>query len=268
VALIGHNTLREAVRQKLLLFLGMLGLALVVSSQWFREFDFGASELKFLADCGFGAMAFFGSSLVIAATAQLFFSEIENRTALTLLAKPVWRAEFILGKFAGIVALAGIFCALLTTLLAAIIWVRETEIMRLVPEAFPGGRAAHYSNLFFAGALQWLKLSVLGALMTLVASFAQTQLFTVATGFFVVVICHLQHLAQAAYSRGAGTFGSVVAAPLTLIFPDFQVFTIADSLAATDAPAWFDLVRICGYGGGYMVVACALAAWSFRHREI
>ena len=94
--LIAGNTVLEASRQKLFNFLLLLALALVAGVQGFRDFNFGAPELKFLADFGFGAMAFFGSALTIVATAQLFFSEIEQRTALTLLAKPVWRAEFIL----------------------------------------------------------------------------------------------------------------------------------------------------------------------------
>ena len=50
------------------------------------------------------------------AAAQLF-SELENRTALTLLAKPVWRAEFVLRKFLGSSSSLGIFCALLAALL-------------------------------------------------------------------------------------------------------------------------------------------------------
>src|SRR6185369_13242341 len=132
--LIAQNTLREAARQRLLLFLLFLALALVLGARWFRDFNFGAPELKFLADCGFGAMAFFGSALVIAATAQLFFSEIENRTVLTLLAKPVWRAEFVLGKFFGVIVVVGVFCALLTGLLAAVLWSREAALMRELPE--------------------------------------------------------------------------------------------------------------------------------------
>ncbi|MFM1748958.1 MAG: hypothetical protein RLZZ188_2624, partial [Verrucomicrobiota bacterium] len=81
-SLIARNTLREAARQRLFQFLLLLALALVLGARWLRDFNFGAPELKFLADCGFGAMAFLGSALTIAATAQLFFSEIENRTAL------------------------------------------------------------------------------------------------------------------------------------------------------------------------------------------
>src|SRR3954469_4467428 len=134
--LIARNTLQEAARQKLFNFLAILGLGLVASVQYFHDFNFGASELKFIADFGYGAMAFFGAALTIAATAQLFFSEIDNRTALTLLAKPVWRSEFILGKFLGIAALVGMFCVLLTVLLTAVLWWREGELMREFPDHF------------------------------------------------------------------------------------------------------------------------------------
>ena len=95
----------------------MFAVALVVSALLLGEFNFGASELKFLADFGFGALTFFGSLLAIIASAQLFFGEIENRTALTLLAKPVRRSEFILGKFVGVWAVSFLFCALVGTAL-------------------------------------------------------------------------------------------------------------------------------------------------------
>src|SRR3954467_14908376 len=65
--LIAQNTLLEAARQKLFNFLLVLALGLVIGARWFRDFNFGAPELKFLADCGFGAMSFFGAALTIAA---------------------------------------------------------------------------------------------------------------------------------------------------------------------------------------------------------
>lgn len=266
--LIAHNTLLEAFRQKLLNFLLFLALALVLGARWFRDFNFGAPELKFLADCGFGAMSFFGAALTVAATAQLFFSEIENRTALTLLAKPVWRAEFILGKFLGIAALVAIFCALLTTLLAAILWWREGELMREFPDNFAQGRVVSYGMVALAGFLQWLKLTVLASFALLVASFAQTQLFTVVTGFFILVICHLQYLAQDAYVRGGSWLGRLTAAGIAAIFPNFQLYAVADSLNAIDAPPFFHVARIGVYSLGYIGVACGLAVFSFRQREI
>lgn len=268
VLLIAHNTVLEAARQKLFHVLLLLAFGLVLGARWFRDFNFGAPELKFLADCGFGAMTFFGAALTISATAQLFFSEIETRTALTLLAKPVWRTEFILGKFIGIVAVVAVFCALLTALLIGVLWSRETELMRDYPENFAAGRMVSYGNVLFAGFLQWLKLSVLAALALLVASFAQTQLFTVIAGFCILVICHLQYLAQDAYTRGEPSLGRFAGRVLASVFPNFQLFTMADSIAAADGPPWADVGRLTVYALGYAAAACLLAVFSFRKREI
>lgn len=266
--LIAQNTLREAARQKLFNFFLFLALALVVGARWFRDFNFGAPELKFIADCGFGAMAFFGSALTVTATAQLFFSEIENRTALTLLAKPVWRAEFVLGKFLGIVALTALFCGLLTVLLGAVLWWREGELMRELPDNFAQGRAVSYTMVALTGFMQWLKLIVLGAFALLVASFAQTQLFTMVTGFFILVICHLQYLAQDVYERSGSAMGTLVSGFIAAVFPNFQMFVLADSLDAMDLPGWVVVGQIAAYGLGYVAVVCALAIFSFRRREI
>lgn len=268
VWLIARNTLLEASRQKLFSFLLLLALALVGGAQWFRDFNFGAPELKFLADLGYGAMAFFGAALTVTATAQLFFSEIENRTALTLLAKPVWRAEFILGKYLGVAAVAATFCALLTALLAAVLMARESVLMREFPEAFAQGRTLHFGDLVAAGFLQWLKLAVLAAFTLLVASFSQTQLYTVVTGFFVLVICHLQYLAQDSYARGGAVFAQTVAGLIGLMFPNFQLFNFADGVGAGIAVPWDRVARVGIYAVGYIAAACALAVYSFRKREI
>ncbi len=267
-SLIARNTLREASRQRLFQFLVLLALALVLGARWLRDFNFGAPELKFLADCGFGAMAFLGSALTIAATAQLFFSEIDNRTALTLLAKPVWRAEFILGKLLGVAALTAVFCALLTGLLSLVLAWREAELAALAPEAVTTGGGVSHAMVALGGLMQWLRLLVLAAFTLLVASFAQSQLFSVVTGFLVLVVCHLQHLAQESYARAGSAAGMLLSALISAVFPNFQVFLLVDSLSGADLPAVGDVIRVVLYGAGYAAAAAALAILSFRRREI
>jgi ABC-type transport system involved in multi-copper enzyme maturation permease subunit len=268
IRLIAGNTLLEAARQKLFSFLVLLAVALVASAQWFRDFNFGAPELKFVADFGFGSMAFFGAALTIAATAQLFFSELENRTVLTLLAKPVGRADFVLGKFLGVVVVAGIFCALLTALLTGVLWSRETTLMRELPDAFAGGRVLHLGSIAAAGLVQWSKLVVLAAFTLLIASFAQSQLYTVIAGFFVLVICHLQYLAQESYARSGSVLGQVVGGMIGWLFPNFQLFNLTDEVGAGGVLEWSRVARVELYALGYVVAACALAVYSFRKREI
>jgi ABC-type transport system involved in multi-copper enzyme maturation permease subunit len=268
VLLIAQNTVLEAARQKLLGFLLVLALGLVASARWFRDFNFGAPELRFVSDFGFGAMAFFGAVLAIAATAQLFFSEIENRTALTLLAKPVWRTEFILGKFFAVVGVVGVFCALLTVFLAVVLRWRESGLIAEFPEAFRNGRVLDFAALVVAGYLQWLKLGVLVALTLLVASFAQSQLYTVVMGFFVLVVCHLQYLAQEASVHSASSLARFFSGLIGLLFPNFQLFSLVDELGGGGVLPWARVARVTVYALGYVVAACALAVVSFRKREI
>jgi ABC-2 type transport system permease protein len=268
LGIIAGNTFLEAVRQKLFLFLLLLAAGLVASALFFREFNFGSSELKFISDFGFGALIFFGSALTITTTAQLFFSEIENRTALTLLAKPLWRAEFVFGKFLGVFAVIGVFCALTIGLMLALLYHRESQLMGASPEDFAGGRLIAYGDLVIVGLLQWLKFGVLTAIVLLIASFSNTNLFTVVTGFFVLVICHLQYLARDQWSNVDNTLLAGAVRALGLIFPNFQLFNLADEIGQGGGVSGAVALRIAGYGLAYIAVIGGLAVYSFRNREI
>jgi ABC-type transport system involved in multi-copper enzyme maturation permease subunit len=268
--LIAGNTFLEARRQKLFNFLLLLAVGLVAGVVYFQGFDFGSSELKFIFDFGMGALVFFGSALTITTAAQLFFSEIEGRTALTLLAKPVWRTEFVLGKFLGAWAVVGVFCALLTGLLAGLLWFRENSLMAANPDAFTHGRIIDYGDVMVAGTLQWLKFGVLTAATLLVASFASTNLYTVALGFFVLVICHLQAIAHQAYARLEESSHALrlVIETLARIFPNFQLFNLADQVGTSAGIDGLLALRVAGYALAYMVVFLGLAVVSFSRREI
>jgi ABC-type transport system involved in multi-copper enzyme maturation permease subunit len=268
LGLIAGNTFLEAVRQKLFLFLLFLAAGLVASALFFREFNFGSSELKFIADFGFGALVFFGSALTITTTAQLFFSEIENRTALTLLAKPLWRAEFVFGKFLGVFAVIGVFCALTIGLMLVLLWHREGQLMGMNPEAFEAGRIVAYGDLIVVGLLQWLKFGVLTAIVLLIASFSNTNLFTVVTGFFVLVICHLQYLARDAWGNVDNVVAALGVRALGLVFPNFQLFNLADEVGQGTGVATDVALRVAAYGLAYVGVIGGLAVYSFRNREI
>lgn len=264
---IALNTLREAMRERILSLLALLALIVVSGAQYLRDFHFGLPELKFIADLGLGTIAAFGTVLAVVMTAQLFFHEIEHHTVQTLLAKPVGRAEFILGKLLAVAVILGAFCGLLSVLLAGVLWLRETSLLRECPEAITGGRLINYAHLAAVGLLQWLKLLVLATLTLLVASYARTPLFTMVMGFAIFVICHLQHLAQAASARAGASAVGRVTAVVARVFPDFLLFHFADSAGANEAWPWDQLGRVALYGLGYASVAGALAVFCFRRRE-
>lgn len=268
VGAIARITLLEAVRQKVFNFLVVIAVAVVVSAQYLRELNFGSSELKFILDFGFGALAFFGSILAVVAAAQLFFGEIENRTALTVLARPVFRSEFMLGKFAGVAVVLLAFVALVVGVLMGVLWWRERELMVRLPDAFPAGSIVPYFGLVWFALLQWLKLSLVAAITMFIASYAQTNVYAIAMSFLVLVVCHLQYLARDAWQHADGLLARIGAGVIGLLFPNLQLFNFGDRLVGGDAIPAGTALGVAGYGLIYVLVFLGLSIFSFRRREI
>src|SRR2546430_3505355 len=86
-------------------------------------------EFQILKDISLGAMSIFTSLLAIVATARLIPQDIEDRTIYTILAKPVPRIEYLLGKLAGVVLLLAIGTLLMSGLFFAVLYTREQTVV-------------------------------------------------------------------------------------------------------------------------------------------
>jgi len=268
VRVIAELTVLEAVRQRLFGALLALAAGMIAGALLLREFNFGSSELKFITDFGFGAVTLFGTILAVVTAAQLFFAELESRTALTLLAKPVLRSEFVLGKFAGVAAVLALFTAVTTGVLVAVLWMRESALREIAPEAFEQGRLVQYGSIAAFALLQWLKFAVVAALTLVVAGFAHTNLYSVVLSFLVVLICHLQYLAHESWQKAASGVARIAALLLAAVFPNFQMFNVGDRIAAGQPIDPAVLGGSAAYGGLYLAVFLVLAIHVFRRREI
>lgn len=269
IALIAANTFLEAVRQKFVGFLLILALGLIASSNFFRQFNFEGGELKFIADFGFGAIILFGSIVAIVAAAQLFFSEIENRTALTMLAKPVYRSEFVVGKLFGVALMLLAFTVLMSFLLALMLWLREGDLVNRFPAEFPDGRVVNYDGIAAFALLQWLRFCILSAITVFIASFSNTNLYSVVVAFFITLICQLQYIAADYWGGIANPVARWSVYCLSLIFPNLQLFNVGDVLVAGDSGLPIATVAaIGGYAVIYISAFIGLAVFSFRTREI
>lgn len=269
--LIAGNTFLEAVRQRFFNSLLLIAFALVVSSTFFQQFDFGSSELKFIADFGFGALFFFGSILAITVTTQLFFNEMENRTALTLLAKPVHKFDFLAGKLLGVQLLMLAFAGILSLVLSGILFWRETELMgQMGPDVFSEGRIVRYVDILTFSFLQWLKFGLLGAVTLFVASFSNTNIYTITVSFCILVVCQLQYIAREAYADMTPGPARLLVQGLGLIFPNFQLFSVGDQLlfANQEVLPAVTVLQITLYACVYIAAFLLLAYLSFRRREI
>jgi ABC-type transport system involved in multi-copper enzyme maturation permease subunit len=101
ISSIAFNTFREAVRDRVLYNLVVFALLLVASSLLFGQISIGIERL-ILVNLGLTAISIFGIVIAIFIGIGLVSKEIEKRTLYTVLARPVRRWEFLLGKFFGL----------------------------------------------------------------------------------------------------------------------------------------------------------------------
>ena len=98
---IAGNTFRETVRDKILYNLILFALIMIFSSLALGQLTLG-NEDKVILNLGLAAISIFGTIIAIFIGTGLVYKEIEKRTVYALLAKPVRRAELIIGKYFGL----------------------------------------------------------------------------------------------------------------------------------------------------------------------
>jgi len=118
---IAHNTFREAVRQKLLYGLIFFTILLIIASSFLGQLSIANAETKIVKDMGLASIFIMGTFISLSMGISLVFKEIDRKTIYTILAKPVSRLEFILGKFLGLIFTVGVEIFLMTCLVFALL---------------------------------------------------------------------------------------------------------------------------------------------------
>lgn len=109
IVIIAHNTFRESVRDKVLLNLIIFVLLLIGGSLYFGELTIH-NEQKAMINLGLSVMLMFGFMIAVFIGTGLVYKEIDKRTIYSMLAKPIYRYEFIIGKFLGLGATLFVNC--------------------------------------------------------------------------------------------------------------------------------------------------------------
>ncbi len=106
-AAIARTTTKEAMSQPLFLVVLVIGIVALLLFPFVPYNTFG-DDLKMHKDGGLTVIMLLSIALAVWTASVSVSDEIEGRTALTLLSKPVGRRQFILGKFLGIVGTVAI----------------------------------------------------------------------------------------------------------------------------------------------------------------
>ena len=271
---VAANTFLEAVRQKVFAVLLIFGLVLLGGANYFAEFSF-QEQFKFLKDLGYAAISLTGLLVGLLGAAQLIPAEIERRTILTALCRPLRRWEFVTGKYLGLVSLLSVMLGVMGAVFWAVLRWKETQLIGMEGAGEEVVRAiqaeARDPRLWQAFVLVAAKLFVVSGLAVFFSTLATSTTFVVAMTLMVYLIGHLQSVAREQWlesGEAAGWGLKIFLAAVALLVPDFNLYSLIDEIVAGNAVAWRSTLQVVGYSAAYVGVLLAAAAWLFEGRDL
>lgn len=276
------NTFTELVRMKVFYFLLIFAFLAIGNSAFIARLEF-QEQFQMLKDICLGAMSVFTSLLAILATANFLPKDIEDRTIYTILAKPVSRFSYLLGKFLGILLLLALSVLLMAALFLAVLWLREQSVLAERLQQMQGAPpeemrlalkeitdSTFNANLAPGIVMIFMKAALLASLTLFLSTFATSGLFTILMASAVYFIGHLQATAREFWLGGVSVhwWSRLLAGAISLLFPDLQAFNFTDDVIA-GAPVPLDLfLQTAVLGVSYMIIYFLLSALVFSGREL
>jgi hypothetical protein len=156
---------REGTRQPMFWLLTGFGLIFMIVSPFIPYFTFG-EETKMLKGLGYDVIMLLSAVFAVLAASMSISEEIEGRTAITLMSKPVSRRQFLLGKYLGNLLAALLLTCLLFLPFIVVIWFKPSfEGEALPPPPWLAPARQSFSAVpdtilnFSLGAAEWLQLA-------------------------------------------------------------------------------------------------------------
>ena len=279
---IGRNTLTDLVRQKVFYFLLIFGLLVIGNSAFIAKLSF-QEQFQMLKDISLGAMSVFSSLLAILATANFLPKDMEDRTIYTILAKPVPRHCYLLGKLCGILALLAIAILLMSGLFLGVLWLGESAALAETRAQFASASpedlalaikevtaSTFNANLLPGILIIFIKAALLASLTLFISTFATSSIFTILMAVALYFIGHLQATAREYWLSGVDVewWSRLLTAIVALLFPDLQAFNLTDDIIAGTAISLKLFLGTAVLGGIYIAVYFALSAFVFSGREL
>lgn len=250
VAAIALNTVREAVRSKLLYTLLFFAVLLILSGIILASLSYVETE-RILQDVGLAAIRLFGVAIAIFVGVNLIYKEVDRRTVYTILSKPLTRAEFLLGKFVGLVLTIWMQMAIMVVVFAAVSLGMGAPL--------DWGHAAAF-------ALTAVELAVMVAIATFFSAFTTPML----ASYFSSAMWLVGNLTRNLRDLGAQTDVAWIEAAtrwLYRLLPDLRGFNLSleavHGLPIAASDVWLPLV----YGAGYTAVVLVAAVTVFERRD-
>ena len=247
---IAVNTAREAIRNKLLYTFLFFALAMMLFGVVLATISYVERE-RMMQDFAFASIRLFSVAIAIFVGVGLIHKDIDRRTVYTILSKPLSRAEFLIGKFTGLVLIIWLQVAIMALFFAVV------SLLMGAPLGF-----THLAAL----ALTAVELAIVVAFATLFSSFTTPLL----ASFFSCGIWIAGQLSRDLRDHGADSSSALVretTAWMHRILPDLESFNLSIQAAHELPIAASDIWLPALYGAGYVVIILASATLIFERRD-
>jgi len=251
IRVIAVNTFREAFRDRILyLFIGF-AVVMVLSTKIFGMLTVG-DEAKIVKDIGLAAMQFSSMLIAVMMSMLLISREVDSRTVFNILAKPVRRWQFILGKYFGLVAIVAANLLFITVVLVVVVLVYTHQFDPM---------------LIFAAAMTMLEMFVLAAFATFFAVLTKPILGSLLT-LAVFVIGHMSADLWLLTRQVPGAVTRAAIAVVYYLVPNLDRFNFHTEVVH-DLPIPAATVGwACLYAVAFVVVVLFLADLRFRTKDL
>ncbi|PYT71872.1 MAG: hypothetical protein DMG39_11860 [Acidobacteria bacterium] len=248
------NTFREAVRDRVLYNLLFFALVMMAASIIAGQISIGI-EQTVIVTLGLSAISLIGLLISVFIGVGLVSKEMDKRTLYALLAKPVRRWEFLLGKFGGLVlTLAVNTAAMGLGLFLALMYAKQT---------LERGDATVFVAVYFI----WLKLALVVALALLFSCFTTPLLAILFTaGVYIVglYVQELRNMPMQVMSPGMTAFTKW----LSYLLPNFENFNIMAMAAHSRQVPGKLIVQNTLYTAIYCAIVLTGAILVFSRRNL
>jgi ABC-type transport system involved in multi-copper enzyme maturation permease subunit len=248
------NTFREAVRDRVLYNLVFFALLMMLAAILVGGISIGIEDLV-IKSLGLSAISVIGLLIAVFIGVGLVYKEMDKRTLYALLAKPVRRWEFLLGKFGGLVlTLAVNTMAMAAGLFAALLYVKHhlerTDAVLLI---------AIYFIL--------LKLTLVVALALLFSCYSTPLLAILYTSALYIAGLFVEEM-RTFHSTAANPLLEALLRGLSYLLPNFENFNVMAAAAhGREIPGALVLQNTV-YAALYSVIVLLVAAAVFSRRKL
>jgi Cu-processing system permease protein len=251
---IAANTFREALRERLLYNLVVFAVVLTAGSIGISLLTLG-DQTRIIADVGTGSAQIFGTLIAVFVGVALVSRELDRRTSYAILARPVSRAEFVVGKYVGLLATLTLNLAVMAVATAAVLVVHRGDLNGLVGPLV----AAHVVML--------AHLAVCAAFAVLFACYSTPTLATIFT-LSIVAAGHVFGEVRGFWLRAPDVGLKELVRLLDVLLPNLALLDLKATVTYGDAVTPLTVLLRTGYGFGYAAVVVALAAVVFSRKDL